>query len=360
MKPIHTPTNHEHVQLRQGRRTGLPIMIAIHSTVLGPAIGGLRIKHYDNSIDGLQDCLRLSEAMTYKAAAINSGSGGGKAVVPLPPGFHLTAVIRQALLLDVAEHIHALNGTYFAGPDIGTGPEDMDFMFRRTPWVGGRSREAGGAGGTTFGTFAGLDSALRAAVATTLERQSMAGLRVSILGLGGIGTLMARQLAAEGAELVVADIDESKRTLAKELGARWLAPEDALTSQCDVLVPCALGGVLTEESVAALECKLICGAANNQLADNSIASLLQARGIAYVPDFIANGGGLMYAVAVELHHRGEAAAEAYTRETIADNVRHVLHVSTEGTMTSQEAALHIGRLRLAQVSGATAEWARTS
>lgn len=349
MQPIHTPTNHEHVQMRPGRRTGLPVMIAIHSTLLGPAIGGLRIKHYEHSIDGLNDCLRLSEAMTYKAAAINSGSGGGKAVVPLPTGFQLTPELREALLLDVAEHIHALDGAYFAGPDVGTGPEDMDFMYRRTPWIGGRSREAGGAGGTTFGTFAGVDSALRAAVATTLGRNSMAGLRVSILGLGGIGSLVARQLAAEGAELTVTDVDESRRELAAELGARWLTPDAALQAESDLLIPCALGGVFTEATVSTLRCRLICGAANNQLAHDRVARLLQDRGIVYVPDFIANAGGLMYAVAVELHHRGEAAAESYTRETIADNVRHVLQAAKHGGTTTQEAALQLGTLRLARL-----------
>lgn len=350
MLPIHTPTDHEHLQLKPGKRTGLPIMIAIHSTLLGPAIGGLRIKHYEYSIDGLNDCLRLSEAMTYKAAAINSGTGGGKAVVPLPIGFELTPERREALLLDVAEHIHALNGAYFAGPDVGTGPNDMDFMYRRTPWIGGRSREAGGAGGTTFGTFAGVDSALRAAVATTFGRDSMAGLKVSILGLGGVGSLLARQLAVEGVKLTVTDIDESQRELATELGAHWLAPDDALQTQCDLLMPCALGGVFNETTVTALQCRLICGAANNQLAHDSVARLLNLRGIAYVPDFIANAGGLMYAVAVELHHRSEEAAEAYTRETIDHNVRQVLQASRDGSMTSQEAALKLGRARLAQVS----------
>lgn len=348
MQPVHIPTDHEHVQLKPGRRTGLPVMIAIHSTLLGPAIGGLRIKHYDNSIDALHDCLRLSEAMTYKAAAIGSGTGGGKAVVPLPPGLQLDAQQREALLLDVAEQIHALDGAYFAGPDVGTGPQDMDFMYRRTPWIGGRSREAGGAGGTTFGTFAGVDSALRAAVATAMGRQSMSGLRIAILGLGGVGSLLARQLAAEGAELVLADIDQSRRELARELGARWLAPEQAMLAECDVLMPCALGGLLTETTAAALRCALVCGAANNQLAHDGVAQLLQARGIAYVPDFIANAGGLMYAVAVELHHRGEAAAQAYTRETIAHNVRHVLECAQDGGMTTQQAALQLGQARLTQ------------
>lgn len=350
MDAMHIPTDHEQVHIRPGRRTGLPVMIAIHSTALGPAIGGLRIKSYERSVDGLTDCLRLAEAMTYKAAAIDNGTGGGKAVVPLAPGLQLTPAMREALLLDVAEQIHALDGAYYAGPDVGTGPEDMDFMFRRTPWVGGRSKAAGGAGGTTFGTFVGLESAVKAAVEVVLAETSVAGLRFSIVGLGGIGSLLARLLRQEGAQLILSDIDPSKQALAGELGARWLAPDAAMVAECDVLVPCALGGVLSDDNIHRLQCRIICGAANNQLRHDGLAALLLARGIVYVPDFIANAGGLMYAVAIELHRRTEADASAHTRNGIARNVRTVLAESMAGTVTSLQAALQLGQRRLAGAS----------
>ncbi|MFT0174980.1 Glu/Leu/Phe/Val dehydrogenase dimerization domain-containing protein [Paraburkholderia mimosarum] len=346
MSQIHIPTDHELVQVKPGRRTGLPVMIAVHSTVLGPAIGGLRIKQYEQASDGLMDCLRLSHAMTYKAAAIDNGSGGGKAVVPLPAGVTLSAPQRSALLLDIAEHIQALDGAYLAGPDVGTGPDDMDFMYRRTRWTGGRSKAAGGAGGTTYGTFVGLLSAINTAVEVSLGRNSVSGLRVSIVGLGGIGALLAKTLKEQGAELILSDIDPTKEALAEELGAHWSRPEEALLANCDLLVPCALGGVFTSQNIGSLRCKLICGAANNQLAMDSLATALRNREITYVPDFIASAGGLMYASGVEVHNRSEEAAEKHVREGIAQNVRTVLLESTSSGIATVEVALAIGRRRL--------------
>ncbi len=346
MTLLRIPTDHEHVQVKPGRRTGLPVMIAVHSTLLGPAIGGLRIKTYEASADGLTDCLRLSQAMTYKAAAIDNGTGGGKAVVPLPPGVEFTREFRESILLDVAEHVHSLDGAYIAGPDVGTGPEDMDFLYRRTPWVGGRSKAAGGAGGTTYGTFAGLDAALGAAIDVALEAKGCAGLHVSIVGLGGIGTLLAETMAARGARLILSDIDTSRKKLSDHLDATWVTPEEAVLAECDVLAPCALGGVFTAANVDQLRCKVICGAANNQLAHDELATALLAKGIAYVPDFIANAGGLMFAVGVEVHHRNESASEARTREGVSRNVRSVLLSAKENGTTPLSEALALGQARL--------------
>ncbi|WP_420996601.1 Glu/Leu/Phe/Val dehydrogenase dimerization domain-containing protein [Cupriavidus sp. 30B13] len=346
MHAIQIPTDHEHVQVKPGRRTGLPVMIGIHSTTLGPAIGGLRIKHYDTPSEGLADCLRLSHAMTYKAAAIDNGTGGGKSVVPLPAGASVTRALKEAILLDVAEQIHDLQGAYMAGPDVGTGPEDMDFIFRRTPWAGGRSKAAGGAGGTTEGTFAGLESAIEAAAEVALGASSVSGLRIAIVGLGGIGTLLARALKAKGASLLLADIDPAREALARELGATWCAPHDAMLAECDVLAPCALGGVVTPEVAGQLRCRVICGAANNILSHDAVAAQLRARGIDYVPDFIANAGGLKYASAVEVHRQAPAEAMRGTCRGIAENVRTVLRGCWDGAGTSVELALALGQRRL--------------
>lgn len=346
MSILQIPTDHEHVQMNPGRRSGLPVMIGIHSTTLGPAIGGLRIKHYATPFEGMVDCMRLSQAMTYKAAAIDNGTGGGKAVVPLPEGMTMTPEVKQAILLDVAEQIQALQGAYIAGPDVGTGPEDMDFLFRRTPWAGGRSAAAGGAGGTTEGTFAGLESAIETAAEVALSATSMRGLRVTIVGLGGIGTLLARSLHVKGASLLLSDIDVSKQELARELGAQWCSPGDAMLAECDVLAPCALGGVLTPALVEQLQCRVICGGANNMLTDDSVAALLLARGIDYVPDFIANAGGLMYASGVEVHRRSASDAMQHTRTGIARNVRTVLRTSKYGGRNTVELAMTLGQQRL--------------
>lgn len=346
MIDLFIPTDHEHFQIKPGRRTGLPVMIGVHSTVLGPAIGGLRIKHYDDSSVGIADVLRLSHAMTVKAAAIDNGTGGGKTVVPLPIGFKLTPEIKEAILLDVAEHVHSLDGMYHVAPDVGTGPADIDIIRRRTPFAGGYSKEAGGAGGTTFGTYAGLATALRAAVKAVLEKKSMNGLRISIVGLGGIGTLLAKDYAKEGAILTVSDIDLSRKSFADEIGAKWATPEEALLASCDVLSPCALGGIITRENVGTLSTKIICGAANNQLTTDDVADALKARGIVYIPDFIANAGGLMYASGIELHHRSEMGSQRHTRDSIARNVQLVLRVSNSEGISTQLAAVNIAQARL--------------
>jgi leucine dehydrogenase len=284
--------------------------------------------------------------MTYKAAAIDNGTGGGKAVVPLPTSLILSAAQRSALLLDIADEIQSLNGTYIAGPDVGTGPEDMDLMYRRTRWTGGRSKAAGGAGGTTHGTYVGLLSAINTAVEISLRRTSVSGLRICIVGLGGIGATLAKTLKEQGAELIVSDIDPSKSAIAGELNAQWLSPEEALYAECDLLVPCALGGVFTTDNTGRLRCKIICGAANNQLAVDSVATTLLERGIIYVPDFISSAGGLMYAAGVEVHNRTAEAAEMHVRAGISQNVRTVLLESQELDIPTVEVALTIGQRRL--------------
>lgn len=349
MYELHIPTDHEHVQVKPGRRTGLPVIIAVHSTVLGPAVGGLRLKHYERSSDGLLDALRLSQAMTMKAAAIDNRTGGGKAVVPLPLDLTLTEPLREAVLLDVADHVHALDGIYYAAPDVGTGPEDIDVIRRRTRYCGGYSKKAGGAGGTTFGTYIGLETALRSAVRQVLGTDSLSGLRIVIVGLGGVGTLIAQACAAEGATLVLSDIDESRKTLADELGASWLKPEDAMVVGCDVLMPCALGGVLSQDVITRLNTKIICGAANNQLASDELAIALRERNIVYVPDFIANAGGLMYASAIEFQQRSETDAEQHTRSCIARNVALILQQSLSNKKSTLNAALMLANARLASM-----------
>lgn len=287
-----------------------------------------------------------------KAAAVNNGSGGGKAVVPLPPDLRLTQPLRELILLDVADQVHELDGAYLVAPDVGTGPEDIDIIYRRTLYVGGRSKASGGAGGTTFGTFIGVESAIRAAVSESGANQeigfhTLRGMTICIIGLGGIGTLLARTFAAEGVHLILSDIDDTKKsTFADGLGARWLPPDEALCARCDVLVPCALGGVLTHDIIKSLNCKIICGAANNQLATDSVAGDLDSHGILFVPDFIANAGGLMYASGVELHHLAELVAQQRVRDRISENVRLVLQLARRAQTSTQEAALRLARVRL--------------
>jgi leucine dehydrogenase len=350
MESLTVPTSHEHFQMKPGRRSGLPIMIAVHSTILGPAIGGLRIKHYEHASDGISDVLRLSQAMTIKAAAIDNGTGGGKTIVPLPKGLLVTPDLKRAILLDVADHVHSLNGIYHVAPDVGTGPTDIDIIRRCTPYVGGYSKEAGGAGGTTFGTYIGVEQAIRSAAEIVFGRSTVSGMTVSIVGLGGIGTLLAESFAKDGAKLIVADINPDRKEMADKLGAKWMNPDEALLSECDILAPCALGGVLNRQTVGKLRSRLICGAANNQLASDDIAAELAQRGIVYVPDFIANAGGLMYASGVELHHRTESASIKHTITSIEKNVKATLQGAEELGITTYAAAIDIADARLKAAS----------
>lgn len=324
-------------------------MIAVHSTLLGQAIGGLRIKAYDDPLDGVADCLRLSEAMTVRSAAIDNGTGGAKAVVPLPRHLRMTTSLREAILLDVADQVHKLGGGCRVIPGCGTDPDDMDIMHRNTPYVAGRSKGAGGVGSSSFARFIGVQSAIRCAVKQVLRRETLRGMTVVIVGLDDVGSLLAETFAQERVKLVLSDQDEAKRAMAVNLGAKWLEPERAYLAQCDLLVPCAAEGVLTADRVIPLQCRIICGAAHNQLETDAVALALAREGVTYVPDFIANSGGLIYTTAIELHQRSEGAAAQQVHDVIARNVRLVLESAAHAGVSTQEAALRVARGRLLEI-----------
>lgn len=315
---------HESVALTTGPRTGLPIIIAVHSSVLGPAAGGCRIWRYPRWQDGLEDALRLSAAMTAKFAAAGLPRGGGKTVVALPEGYELTPARRPDVLFDVADAVEALGGRYATAPDVGTSSQDMVVIGERTGHVFCKPVEFGGSGGSSAATADGSVAALRALAASLGAAGTFRGLRLAVVGLGNVGSRIAALLAEDGAELVVGDIDEGKRELAERLGAKWCEPRQALTADVDIVVPAALGGVLTEEIVPELRCRAIAGPANNQLAVPGVADLLQERGIAWVPDYIASSGGVIHAVSVELDKRSEGEARQRVlgiEETVAGLIK---------------------------------------
>ena len=325
--------DHERVVVRRGPRSGLPIIVAVHSTALGPALGGCRLAHYPDWRDGQADALRLSAAMTVKCAVAGLPNGGGKTVVALPPGLVLSAAARRDVLHDVADTIDSLGGEYATGPDVGTGPDDMAVIGERTPYVFCRPEHAGGSGDSSLPTAIGVLAALRV----------LGGRRFAIMGLGRVGTHVARELAAGGAELVVTDVDDSKRALAAELGATWA--DDVLDAEVDVLVPAALGGVFTAASVPRLRCAAIAGPANNQLDVPATAGLLRDRGILWAPDFVVSAGGVIHATAVELRHETEAAATEQVRG-IADTLSAVLGAAARRGVTPLRAAEDLARERV--------------
>jgi len=319
--------DHEQVLVRRGARTGLYTIVAVHSTVLGPALGGCRMWHYPAPRESLDDALRLSRAMTYKAAAAGLSLGGGKGVICLPDRVVPSPSLRREILRDFADTVSALEGRYITAEDVGTTSEDMAMLARFTPYVVGRP---GGAGDPGAFTAAGVQAAMRACAAQVLGSSDLARHTVAVVGLGSVGAAVARGLAAAGAELVLSDIDAGKAELAAELGGRWLEPEDALAAEVDVLAPCALGGMLDAGHVARLRCRVVCGAANNQLADDALAQTLHERGILYAPDFIVNAGGLIN-VSLELTGYDDETARRRCLE-IEDVLGRVLaHAKAHGT-----------------------------
>lgn len=293
---------HEQILVRRGSRSGLPVILALHSTVLGPAAGGLRLWHYPDWRDGLADALRLSAAMTLKFAVTGLASGGGKTVVALPPGTRLEPAERRDLLYDVADVIDSMGGTYRVGPDVGTSPADMAVIGEVTRNVFCRPRELGGSGDSSPHTAQGTLAALRAVSRRLYGDGDLKGLRMALIGLGHVGQHLARLLAAEGVELTVTDIDPARTSIAEELGATWSSPEEIISTDVDILVPAALGGLLTSGIVPDLRCRAVVGPANNQLDTEEVAELLHQRGILWIPDHVASAGGVINAITTELHH----------------------------------------------------------
>jgi leucine dehydrogenase len=324
--------SHERVVVRRGPESGLPIIVAVHSTAAGQAIGGCRMAAYPDWRDGLADALRLSAAMSDKCALAGLPNGGGKTVIALPPAF---AGSREAALRDAGTVIDELNGAYATGPDVGTGPDDMVTISSRTRWVFCRPVEAGGSGDSSPATAAGTVAALRALCAERFGSADLSRRSFAILGLGRVGGEVARRLAGAGAKLLVSDVDEARRALALSLGARWVNPADCQTARVDVLVPAAMGGLLTPAAVATLRCKAVAGPANNQLDTFATADLLHRRGVLWAPDPVVSAGGIIHATAVELRHLPEPEAMALV-EGIADTLTRVLRAAAEANVSPAE------------------------
>jgi leucine dehydrogenase len=339
------PFDHEDLVVRRGRRSGRYLIVAIHSTALGPALGGVRMWHYPATIDGARDALRLARSMTFKAAAAGLELGGGKGVICAPDGVPPEGPERLHLLLDFADLVESLDGRYITAEDVGISPPDLVTIRERTPHVTGLPPERGGSGDPSPFTALGVEAAMRACARERIGCRDLAGLRIVIAGLGHVGANLARRLAGAGAELAVSDIYPHKQALAAELGADWIAPTDEMTTECDLLAPCALGGAIDANNAPRLRCAIVCGCANNQLADEKLAEVLAGRGILYAPDFVVNAGGLIH---VYREIRGYSEQEARRLALgIEDNLGRVLSTARQRSITPLEAARELARERLA-------------
>jgi glutamate dehydrogenase/leucine dehydrogenase len=319
--PLLDGCTHERVEVVQDPTSGLRSVIAIHSTALGPAVGGLRMQPYPDLDAAVRDALRLSFAMSLKNAAADLTLGGGKAVI-VDDG---TPAGRSERLLAFADAVQALGGAYLTAEDVGTSPQDMDLIATRTDYVLGRSPQQGGSGDPSPVTARTVLGAIRAGVELRLGAAGVAGLRVGIAGVGKVGASLARMLAAAGAELVLADAHPGRAAaLGDELGAATMAPDRLLRERVDVLAPCATGEMIDAALAEELPCAVVAGAANNPLVDDRTAAVLHERGVLYVPDFLANCGGMVN-IAAEYRAAGAdfveariAAADAQVRAVLAE------------------------------------------
>ena len=309
--------DHEQVVFANDPATGLRAIIAIHSTALGPALGGTRFFPYATTGDALADVLDLSRGMSYKAALAGLDLGGGKAVIIGDPAQVRARGGAEALFRAYGRFVQSLGGRYYTACDVGTFSPDMDDIARECSYVTGRTVAHGGAGDSSVLTAYGVFQGMRAAAQFTWGSQSLEGRTVGVAGVGKVGHHLVAHLVEDGASVVVTDVNAAAldRVRAEQPAVRVVtSAAELVASPLDVYAPCAMGGALTDEVVEVLSAKIVCGAANNQLAHPGIEKALEERGILYAPDYCVNSGGLIQ-VADELDPNGFSFERAQQRAT---------------------------------------------
>lgn len=339
------PFEHERVLITTGPRSGLVISVAVHSTKLGQALGGARVWQYENWTDAVADSLRLSAAMTLKNAAAGLNRGGGKSVIHVPMGTSLTDEQKRLAMLDLGDAVESLGGAYMTAEDVGTSAELMSVVAERTEHVCGLPPEQGGVGEPADATSEGVHASILATLDALYGSKDVVGRHIVISGLGQVGGRLAKRLAAEGATLTVTDVNMGKKDLAESIGANWVEVPSAHTIHADLFVPCGLGGVLTSQVIEELGVRGVVGAANNQLAEHSGAGQLAARGILWAPDFVVNGGGVIY-LDMAMRPDADAAAISARVTQIGDVVATIFRDSAEKGITTLEAAEQLAAARL--------------
>ncbi|HUJ79904.1 MAG TPA: Glu/Leu/Phe/Val dehydrogenase dimerization domain-containing protein [Nitrospiria bacterium] len=305
---------HESVTFFSDPASRLRMIVAVHNTVMGPALGGCRMWPYAGIDEALEDVLRLSRSMTYKAAMAALPFGGGKSVVLGDPKREKD----EALLLAISRAVGGLGGRYIVAEDVGMTEADMDVISRATRWVAGRPLSGGGSGDPSEATAIGVFEGMKTCLEQLGEEPTVRSRTIAIQGMGKVGFQLARLATEEGAKLFVSDIDSARlERAANELGAHSVMPDAILSVPCDIVSPCALGGVLNEKTVPALNCRIVAGSANNQLANEVDGDALFGRGILYAPDYVINAGGL-----INLSFE-QSSPEGYDRERAMRRVREI-------------------------------------
>lgn len=336
---------HEQVVFFQDKETGLKAIIGIHSTVLGPALGGCRMWPYKSEQEAVYDVLRLSRGMTYKAAIAGLNLGGGKAVIIGDARSQKT----EGLLLSFGRYVEALGGRYITAEDVGMKVQDIDVIRNKTRWAVGGSNE-GGSGDPSGMTALGVFQGMKAAIKSAGLGEDLEGMKVAIQGVGNVGYHLASYLSAAGAKLIVTDIYQNQiDRVVEEFGATVVQPEEIYGIDCQVFAPCALGAILNEKTIAKLQCKVVAGAANNQLETEQDGITLMKKGITYAPDYAINGGGLIN-VAAELDGYNKEMVLAKVNQ-IHNTIANILSLAKEENIPPHVAADRIAEKRLSEKKG---------
>jgi leucine dehydrogenase len=334
-------TGHEEVVFCHNKDAGLKAIIAVHNTVLGPALGGLRMWPYKSEQDAIHDVLRLSRGMTYKNAVAGLNLGGGKAVIIGDPAKDKS----EALFRAFGRFVNSLNGRYITAEDVGIDVNDMEWVFRETEFVTGVHQVHGGSGDpspfTAYGTLQGLTAALNA----KFGNEDVGACTYAVQGLGHVGLEFVKLLREQNATVIVTDINkELVQRAVDEFGCTAVAPDDIYDVDADVYSPCALGGTVNEDTLPRLKCKIICGAANNQLATDAIGDEVEKRGILYAPDYAVNAGGVMN-VSLEIDGYNRERAMRMMR-TIHYNLSRIFEIAKRDGIPTYKAADRMAEERI--------------
>jgi leucine dehydrogenase len=343
---------YENIFLCQDDKADFKAIIAIHSTDLGPAAGGIRMWQYESEMDAIEDALRLARGMTYKYAAAGANMGGGKAVVIADP----KRKDREVVFRTLGRFINRLGGKFYTGEDVGTTLEDMEYLFMETPYVITLPQYLGGVGPISPLTAFGVIQGMRACAKNVFGSDDLSNRTVAVQGVGSVGASLVEQLSDLGARLVITDIDDARvDAMVKWVGVKKVPPEDIYAVACDIFSPCALGAIINDETIPQLKCKIVCGAANNQLKEERHGDVLTEKGILYGPDYIVNAGGAVYDAdrlvgGVNLERGKQKVARIY------QTTEKVIELAQEQGIPTYRAADVVAEKRLASIRHIKSYW----
>ena len=335
---------HEQISFASERKSGYRGIIAVHNTILGPALGGTRFWDYQTDAEAFIDVLRLSRGMTYKAAVAGLNLGGGKSVIL---GDYRTKE-REAIMRAHGRHVESLQGRYITAEDVGTSTSDMDFVRRETTRVVGLAGRSGDPSpSTAFGTYRGMQACAK----FRYGEDSLEGKTVAVQGCGHVGYYLLKHLHEVGAKLVVSDIDQAKvKQCVEEFGATGVGPDEIYGVTADIFAPCALGAIINDDTLKVLKVDIVAGAANNQLAEERHGDILNERGVVYAPDYVINGGGL---INVNAEVEGWSLDKSHQKASeIYDTVLNVLEIARDEGMPTYRAADRLAERRIADAAAA--------